>query len=275
MKGLYMSILLVEVVPQGIIFGADRNVTFSKVVQQQRIQDDQVTIETRKEIHGQSQSPKVLRWPQRKALIGYVGAAEIGGMPTHEWLYNFIGNNLTFSNFEELSESLRLQVESQRRIDEGANESDPLLIHLGGFEEQDGVQLPVIWFVRNAWGYEQGYTDIRKEYQRSEEFLNVYSTFTPEQIRPTLEQRASHYDPFWFHQGFDLGTFNKLESFLKAAFKELCNSLPGHSVPQTLSDWEAQVRMSILTYSAYFQAYKGPSEQFVGGGVDTVSIAWP
>ena len=33
--------------------------------------------------------------------------------------------------------------------------------------------------------------------------------------------------------------------------------------------------MSVLTYGAYFEAYKGPGEQYVGGGADVVSLAWP
>ena len=66
-----MSILLVEVVPQGLVFGADRNVTFTK---QRMTESGNITIE----IHGQNQRSKVLRWPNRKALVGYVGAAEIG-----------------------------------------------------------------------------------------------------------------------------------------------------------------------------------------------------
>jgi hypothetical protein len=49
-----MSILLVEVLPQGIVFGADRNVTFTR---QQIVPGGHTTIE----IHGQGQRPKVLR----------------------------------------------------------------------------------------------------------------------------------------------------------------------------------------------------------------------
>ena len=108
----YMSILLVEVVPQGLVFGADRNVTFTK---QRMTESGNITIE----IHGQNQRSKVLRWPNRKALVGYVGAAEIGKIPTDEWLYDFIGSHVDFISFEVLSESLRSKVEEQRRIDEG------------------------------------------------------------------------------------------------------------------------------------------------------------
>lgn len=45
---------------------------------------------------GHTQRPKVLRWPGRKAVIGYVGAAQVGGIPTDEWLYDFIGRHFEF-----------------------------------------------------------------------------------------------------------------------------------------------------------------------------------
>jgi len=237
-----MSILLVQVLPQGIIFGADRNVTLT---QHRLIQGENIAIQI---IHGQNQRPKVLRWPNRRALVGYVGVAEIAGIPTDEWLYDFIGNHLDFPNFDALSKSLALSIEEQRRIDEGDLEPEPLVIHLGGFEEQEGVQVPVIWYIRNAHRLgPSGYEDIRKEFLNSEAFWHYFPNVKPHEIRSQLMARASEYDPFWFHQGFDLGTFNTLEGFLKAAFKWLCEHHPSYLLPQTLPDWERQVRMSILT----------------------------
>jgi len=262
-----MSILLVEVVPEGIIFGADRNVTHSKPRQgkQQPI-----------EIRGQSQRPKVLRWPRRRALVGYVGAAEIGGVPTDEWLYDFVGDHPAFSSFEEVSESLRANVERQRCIDEGDGEPQPLIIHLGGFEQRDGVGVPVVWYIRNTYAVDKNpYGGIHREFDHSEEFWKYFPNSSPLDIQATLAERSARYDPFWFHQGFDLGTFNLIERFLKSAFKVLCEIHPDHSLPSTVREWERQVRMSILTYGAYFQAFKEPGEQYVGGGADTVSIEWP
>jgi hypothetical protein len=63
-----------------------------------------------------------------------------------------------------------------------------------------------------------------------------------------------------FHQGVDLPTFNLLEAFLKASLRELYRSgLLDKRGPQNLEDWERQVRMSILMYGAYSQAYRVPS----------------
>lgn len=275
-SGITMSILLVEIVPQGIIFGADRNVTHSRIMQKRFEQNEKTIIEVREEVYGQSQRPKILRWPQRKAVIGYVGAAQIGDMPTDEWLYDFIGNNLNFPSFEHLSETLRLAVETQRQLDEGNSGPEPLIIHLGGFEEKDGVIAPSVWVVRNVWGYgPTGYEDTRKEFEKRDAFWEAFSTISPQNIRNHLAKKANNYDPFWFHQGFDLGVFNIIEDFLKSAFKVLCETSDQHHVPQTIQEWEQQVNMSILTYGAYFQSYKGPSEQYVGGGADIISVEWP
>jgi hypothetical protein len=59
----------------------------------------------------------VRRWPKHKALVGYVANdATMGGVPTDEWLYNFIGDHLEIREFKTLAESLRQRVEEQRRI---------------------------------------------------------------------------------------------------------------------------------------------------------------
>ena len=225
---------------------------------------------------GQSQRPKVLRWPNRKALIGYVGAATIGGLPTDEWLYDFIGDHLDFASFEVLAHDLKAAIQEQRALDEGSRDPEALVLHLAGFEERDSHQVPVVWYIRNPHGMKEGYyTDIRKEFLCTEEFWRYFPDVPPSQIRNRLAQLASNNRPFWFHQGLDLGTFNTLEAFLRGAFALLCQVHPAHSFPRTLGEWEQHLKMAILTYGAYYQAFKGPGEQYVGGGADTVGLHWP
>lgn len=66
-----MSILVTHLVPQGLIFAADRNITTS-------ISVPPITY------IGQMQRPKVLKWPNADVIVVYVGA--IGGQPTDAWL---------------------------------------------------------------------------------------------------------------------------------------------------------------------------------------------
>lgn len=263
-----MSILVVQVLPQGLIFGADRNVTFRRPPLEANGRVE-VTV-----IQGQGQRPKVLKWPNNRALIGYVGAAQIAGIPMDEWLYEFIGRHFDFTSFEDLAKILGGEVEQWRSIDEGNNPAEPLVVHLGGFEEQQGHQVPVVWHLRNA-SASSGYEDASKEFQLSEAFWEYFPDTPPAQIRLQLDELAKNYDPFWFHQGIDLWTFNDLERFLKGAVRLLCETHPDYKPPQTLADWEKHLKMSILTYGAYFQAFNEPGEQFVGGGVDTVRLPWP
>jgi len=276
-----MSILLVEFVPQGIIFGADRNITIEGEGIPQFIEeaDGKRYYEVIHRHYGQTPRPKVLRWPKRKAIIGYVGEAQINDMPTDEWLYDFIGCHLDFDSFESLAESLRQSVEHQRSIDEGDNDPSPLIIHLAGFEEREGIQVPACWVIRNDFSREPQYLeDVRKEFEAEDcLWLESHRWYVPPQkLRSHLSDQAAKFNPFWFHQGFDLGKFNLLEDFLKAALRELYSSgLFEQKYPQTLSEWEKQVRMSILMYGSYFQAYQKPHEQYVGGGVDTITIPWP
>lgn len=265
-----MSILVVEILPQGIIFGADRNITS---------EETDVRGGATYNIQGQTQRPKVISWPHRRALLGYVGAAEIGGIPTDEWLYNFIGDNIDFQDFTILSEKLRKQVEDQRRIDEDNRTAEPLIIHLGGFEKRSDSYVPVIWHIRNCYALNNlGYRDFRKEFQCSEAF-HVHPDFiniAPRDIPMRLASLANEFAPFWFHQGMDLGTFNMLRLSNEAAVRALIHEKhPSFKTPQTLSDWEMHVRFLILYFSAYFQAFRGPSEQYVGGGVDIISMDWP
>ena len=267
-----MSILVVQALYEGIIMGADRNITSTSVTKTA----DGRTIYI---VKGQSQRPKVLRWPNNKALIGYVGVASMGGFPTDEWLYSFIGRNMDFHSFEELARALGQEVQAQRIIDEGQEKAEPLIIHLAGFDKKHGMPVPVIWFIRNSYRLDpiEGYVDIRKEYLVTEELWKkqYIGDSSPETIREYLRGRAEAYNPHWFHQGFDLGVFNTLDAFLRASFRLLIEGHTRHSFPNTLAEWSHHLSMAILTYGAYFQSFYGPSEQYVGGGVDIVSIPWP
>jgi hypothetical protein len=267
-----MSILIVQVLPQGLVFGADRNVTVTTTTVEA---DGQVQVTL---IQGQGQRPKVLKWPNNRALVGYVGAAQIAGMPMDEWLYEFIGRHFEFPSFENVAEALRAEVEQQRSIDEGEEDAQALILHLGGFERREDTWIPVVWFIRNTYSMKDGsYDDVRKSFIKSEEIRqpHYFGQMPASAIRERLKKLAEAHQPFWFHQGFDLGTFNTLEAFLRAAFGFLVEHHPGHSFPKTLEDWERHLRMAVLMYGAYFEAFKGPGEHYVGGGVDTVKLPWP
>ncbi len=92
-----MSIMVVQLTPVGVLIGADRNIT-----SQATWSDGSQTIV----VSGQSQRPKVLKWPNHDVIVGYVGMAEIGNQSTDQWLYSFIGKHLSFGSLEDLAQDL-------------------------------------------------------------------------------------------------------------------------------------------------------------------------
>jgi hypothetical protein len=108
-----MSFLIVELTSKGIIFGADRNVTttYSDGTKNQN-----------------TKTEKVLKWPNGKALIGFVGQGRIGRYTTTEYLQDFITRFPVFTSLESISESLRKEVEDQRMIDEGTKSAEGIII---------------------------------------------------------------------------------------------------------------------------------------------------
>ena len=255
-----MSFLVIEVVSKGIIFAADRNVTttYSDGSENQN-----------KKIE------KVIKWPNNKAIIGFVGQAQIGGEVANDWCNKFINDNLDFISLEDVSERLRSKVENQRKIDDVSDNPQPLIIHLGGFEVENSVKIPKIFLITNVWDLKKGkYCDFRKEFKSTEEFWNYFPNISHSEIKQTIEKREKHFEPFWFHQGFDLITFNVLHLFIKNAFKVLITEHPEHKFPSNIKEWEKHVKMQILMYGSYFESFGQQNQQYVGGGSDIISIEW-
>ena len=89
-----------------------------------------------------------------------------------------------------------------------------------------------------------------------------------------VAEKENNLEPFWFHQGFDLLTFNVLHASLKLAFKSLIQDHPKHKLPKTLDEWEKHAKMQILMYGSYFESFHQSDELYVGGGADILSIEW-
>lgn len=256
-----------EILSQGLIFAADRNITGYDCIGNP-LRDREIR--------------KVIKWPNSKAIFGFVGAAKLGNLYIDEWMNNFIEDNTDFISLKLLSEKLCRKIQEQRNTDEGDEKPSPLIIHIGGFEEREGFKVPEIWFIRNVHGMGvYKYEDISKKFACSEAFWDRFPLTLqgrkayPNEVRMILGVMAKKFRPFWFHHGFDLATFNTMEENLKSTLKILCENHPNHEYPKTLKDWEKILKMQILMYDAYFEAFYPENERFVGGGVNVESIAWP
>lgn len=257
-----MSLLTVQVLPQGMIFAADKNVTVS-------FQRGQAVYQA------QELGSKILRWPRRKALVGAVGLATIGNQPIYEWLESFIGDHIDFVDSRSVAGDLR------DRLQEALGCLDPpqsLIVEFGTFVRQDGFIVPEMWHVTNIHGMNTAtgeYDPPTNRFGASEEILgNHLSNIRPENLRQHLASLAAQHNPFWFHQTLNLAVFNTLEARIKDAFRVLQESgvLP---VPCSLEDWERHTKMWVLMFGAYYDAFGGPGERYVGGGADVLSIPWP
>lgn len=257
-----MSILAVEIVSEGMIFGADRNTTIT-------------TYPGGSTRQGTPQQ-KVLKWPNNNVLFGFVGNAKINGMPIKDWL-NSIQHDFQFlTSIEQIAKTLKDKIEAQRNIDEGTNPASLLIIHLGSFERQNGVWLPFVWHITNTHSLGRyGYHDVNKNYTCVEHMYGPLKDVNPTEVRRFLKVMAKNFEPMWFHQGLDLATFNVLESSIKTSFKLLCEQHPDHNIPASLDDWSKHVKMKILMYGAYYEAFSPVGKRSVGGGADVESLDWP
>ena len=259
--GNAVSILVAQLVPEGVLFGADRNITIS--VRQGALIAS-----------GQSARPKVLKWPNHEVVVGYVGRAEIDGQPIDEWLYDFIGRNLE-RELQDLAYELKSKLEHDLGSDAG---SDAMILHLAGFIEDGAEWTPQIWFIRNAHGMDTfGYKDVDDQFEVSDEIPRYFTGQTGKQIRARVGELAHGWQPFWFHQGYDLGTFNTLDAVLRGGMRAIVETHPArpHAFPDSLVEWSKHLKMAILAYGAYFAAFHEPFQQYVGGGADVVWAEWP
>jgi hypothetical protein len=266
--------MVVQLVRDGLLFGADRNITSS-------LRNSSNVVAT-----GQSPRPKVLKWPNHEVVVGYVGRATISdGVYTDEWLYDFIGRNLhadlgqlTHDNLQQLAHGLKDRLEFDMRGTVGAS---AMVLHLGGFVDDDaGGWKPEVWYIRNSVA---PYIDVWSEFLVSEEIKVKFPWITGDEIQADLAERARNWQPFWFHQGYDLQAFNTLDDVLRLGMRAIVERHPDRPRPfpdslffeESLREWSKHLKMAILTYGAYFGAFYKPFEQHVGGGADVVWAARP
>lgn len=254
-----MSTLIAYVLGKGVIFAADKNITVS------------IGGTPSHQIPGR----KVLRWPNGDALVGYVGAASVAsGQDIDLWLQDFIDRNPTVSSPSAVAHALSSDLQA------AMNPAAPkrLIVQFAAFEKRNGVTVPEYWHIANVPGMDLKtghYHSPTAIFGCSEELLGHWASgIAPAQLRTVLQAKADAYDPQWFHHSFELGIFNWLEAGAKAAFKSLQNQ-GLISKPIDLADWEKHATFWVLQFASYIAAFYPSGQQYVGGGVDVLSIPWP
>ena len=123
-----MSIFVSEVLADGIVFAADKNVTITNLGGS-TVQDS---------------GSKILRWPKRKALLGYVGCAQIGSQTMHDWLYDFMGAHIDFTEPGVVANDMRDRLQS-----EIGSLRSPSIVQCAAFVSREGHIVPEFWHVTN------------------------------------------------------------------------------------------------------------------------------
>ncbi len=255
-----MSLLVVYVVPEGLLFAADRNLSRA----------GRTSGET---------TAKVLDIDG--VLVGYVGRAHVVGEAIDAWLRGFFDRHAG-SPLRELGPALGEELEAAWS---GRPEAERgTIIHLGGFEEgSDGSPLPVVWYVRDFEIQDDGRYAFIGGFEARDELKQegdppYFRDATGNEVQTCLRTQADPLPWAGFRQSFDLGVFSTLDGLLWPFLNALVAGLARertHDPPSTLDEWEPFVKFSVYCYAAYFQAFYPPDQQLVGGGVDLVSLPWP
>ncbi|MCD4670967.1 MAG: hypothetical protein K8S14_11040 [Actinomycetia bacterium] len=257
-----MSILVTELVSTGIIFGSDKNITYTDHHTGKTSQPEQRT--------------KILHWPTSSILFGAVGGANLDGLPFVEWLKKIENELPPEFSVKDVAIFLHSKVQNSWNSRFKDEKPEGLIIHLAGFSSSSGVWLPEVWHIANVEGIGKfGYTGFSNKFYCKEAFQSELEDIHFSELRRYLRVCEKNLKPFWFHQGFDYPAFNAMQEALKASFRYLCLNHPSFEMPTTLEEWEKHVKLQVLLYCSYFDAFHDIGNRFVGGGADVLSIPWP
>jgi hypothetical protein len=253
-----MSAILIRILADGIIFGADRNLTVNNIAD------------------GTRTTTKVCKSEDGNVLIGSIGAASMGGQDSlHE-----IAKLVNTHQGKPLSQ-IATEVQSgvfQQRLQDDKESPRAQIVNLAGFEERDGVMLPENWYISNCYELtvDGHYADIRGEFGCSPE-IKIKSEerkVAASELRNRLRTLQNALRPFGFQHSINLAKFNILDQYARATVDSLMK-IDSALVPTSLDDWGKQVGLSLRLFEAYYRTFESPTQQFVGGGADVELLLWP
>jgi hypothetical protein len=265
-----VSVLLSAYYPEGIVFAADKNATITFVVSDKK--------------HVEPTATKVLAWPSRKAVVGFVGLGRLSGLTMDEWMRIFIAETRDFDAIDELVHKLRdrVQEDFDKQYPAPTNVSDKhLVVHLGGFAAQSGIQTPVMYHIWNHGNIDPqtGYPPAEREFQISEDIERDFREQTgsgnyPQGVKDWLSNKISHAEFQWYNNGANLAAFNTFKGVLWQSLRVLQNA--GFAPSSVgLSQGVVFCKMAVEVFGSFFTHYFPPEERAVGGGVDAAYIPWP
>lgn len=255
-----MSAILIRLFADGIVFGADRNVTVNGVC------DGSVTTD------------KVCKSANGNVLIGSIGEGELGGKWALEQITEVV-DAYADAPLAIIAKEVQSAVYHQRKDDDkGKSSPGEQIVNLAGFEERDGVIVPECYYISNCYELtEKGtYDDVRQEFGCSPE-VKIQSDqweLPAKDLRERLRALQNGPRPFGFQHSINLAKFNVLDQYARSTVDSLLKIDPA-LLPVSLEDWAKQIGLSLRLFGAYYQTYEPDDKQFVGGGADVVYVPWP
>lgn len=268
-----MSVLLSAYYPEGIVFAADKNATVHYVIPSGRRQ------------YVESGTTKVLTWPRRKAVVGFVGLCELASLQLDEWMRIFIAKTRELDDLSEVATRLRDSIQRDfdndfRDIEDVSNAH--LIIHLGGFRVLQDIHVPVMYHIWNHRGIDPetgNYCEAVRKFNLSEDIEANFKQWPdphdyPTRIRQRLQRMIDDRRFLWFNNGYKIGAFNAFKAHVWASLWAVrdVGLLPAH---QDLTQRVAYCQMAVALYGSFFEHHVPPEYRIVGGGVDASFIPWP
>jgi hypothetical protein len=270
-----MSILLSSYWRDGIVFSADRNATIiynTGSVVGQYVEVGAIT--------------KVLSWPHRTALVGFIGLGQLAGLRIDEWMRRFVSVNRDFESIDDVAQDLRglLQADFDKDYPPGADvRRTGAIVHLGGYRSDGGIIVPVAYLITNIPGLLPGplaqglYPDATRRFTISDQLPAVmvkWGAAYPSGVREKIGAIEDRGDFLWWNNGYMYPAFNVFKGSLWDALSVLRREamLPAGA---TMKDHVAFSEMAVRVFGLFFEQYVLPEERAVGGGADTEWIPWP
>jgi hypothetical protein len=270
-----MSILLSAYYPEGIVFVADKNATITY----------RTPAGERKYV--EPTATKVLSWPWRRAIAGFVGLGHLAGHTMDEWMRVFIAGSHEFDDICTLAAGLKARIQDDFRKDFSPNadlSNAQLVIHLGGFTVKEETAVPVMYHIWNHGSVDPKtgeYPPGERTFQISEDIERDFTTKGwpspedyPTRIRHRLQNMINERRYLWYNNGANIGAFQIFRDHIWHALYAVQDR--GFGPPASgLGARVAFCKMAVEAFGSYFTHNYYPEDRVVGGGVDAAHIPWP
>ena len=256
-----MTLLLTEMTDKGVIFAADRNLSW---------------FDTRSgKIKGLAyRRKKILGIEHLAAAIGYFGNAHVGRdkILMDEWLEGFIRDNFDCETLEQFAYRLKDGLEANLTHEQ---KQRMLGLHLAGYTEQEGLKLPTFWFVRNIQGMRGPfYVGVNEEFTVSEDFLQRDVRF----VRPNLLHEYLRTHGGRVYRNGTLAPYVAIAGHIYSLFRTIWAlreewDLEEFQPPSTLEEYAALSRFHIELTARIYELFSKTETPPIGGGVDVITIS--